>query len=148
MPSQSFDKRLAAVLAEPSLGESPIRGLVEELLDENHKLSRRMIKIGKISDAYQAQLRDAKNELETTKAKLEETLADLNSSYWHLKKIQEVLPVCLECGAVRTGRGSWEPVLEYLKQNSLLLSHGYCPACMPKVMGRWREELNHMQRKK
>ena len=147
MPIKALRERLSEMLEDRSCAVSPLRGLCEELLSEHEKLSRRMDRIGHISDAYQAQLREAKNELEATKARLEEALADLQSSYWHLKKIQEVLPVCMECGAVRTGTGSWQPVLDYLRTNDLVLSHGYCPDCLPKVERRWHAELGDNRRK-
>jgi hypothetical protein len=60
---------------------------------------------------------------------LEAALAELDTSYWHLKKIQEVLPICMECGKVKTSESHWEDVAKYLRENSLFLSHGYCPAC-------------------
>jgi hypothetical protein len=147
MPTKALRERLSKLLEDPACGDGPLRELCEEVLSEHEKLSRRMDRIGHISDAYQAQLREAKNELEATKAKLEETLADLKSSYWHLEKIQEVLPVCMECGAVRSGRSAWEPVLEYLKKNDLVLSHGYCPDCLPIVERRWHAELGDNGRK-
>ena len=148
MPTKALRERLSDLLGDPACGDSPLRELCGEMLSEHEKLSRRMDRIGHISDAYQAQLREAKNELEATKARLEEALADLKSSYWHLKKIQEVLPVCMECGAVRTGTGSWQPVLDYLRTNNLVLSHGYCPDCLPKVEQRWQAELGGKDRKK
>ena len=65
--------------------------------------------------------------------KLESTLQELNQSYWHLRKIQEVLPICMECGKVKTGDAKWEAVVDYLKANTLFLSHGYCPDCIVRV---------------
>jgi heme-degrading monooxygenase HmoA len=62
--------------------------------------------------------------------KLEKALSDLNESHWHLRKIQETLPICMYCGKVRTGEAHWEGVVEYLKKNSLFLSHGCCPNCV------------------
>jgi heme-degrading monooxygenase HmoA len=60
---------------------------------------------------------------------------ELDRSYWHLRKIQEVLPICMECGKVRTSETRWEEVVTYLKNNSLFLSHGYCPECASKLEG-------------
>jgi hypothetical protein len=37
------------------------------------------------------------------------------------------------CGRVKTGTAHWEDVVEYLKQNSLFLSHGCCPDCLPRM---------------
>jgi heme-degrading monooxygenase HmoA len=72
--------------------------------------------------------RNAK-ELERVNRKLQDTLKELDTAYWHLRKIQEVLPICLECGKVKTGEESWQTVVEYLRANSEFLSHGYCPDC-------------------
>lgn len=62
----------------------------------------------------------------------------LKNSFWHLRKIEEVLPMCLNCGRVKTAEGTWEDVAAYLKANSKFLSHGYCPACAAEVSGRTR----------
>lgn len=73
-------------------------------------------------------------DLARVNAELERTLADLTTSYWHLQKIQEVLPVCMSCGQVKGDGSRWEPVVEYLKTNDIFLSHGYCPPCFDRVM--------------
>ncbi|MBR9989549.1 MAG: PAS domain S-box protein [Gemmatimonadetes bacterium] len=73
-------------------------------------------------------------ELEQVNGELERTLADLKTSYWHLQKIQEVLPVCMSCGQVKGDGSRWEPVIEYLKTNDIFLSHGYCPPCFDRLM--------------
>ncbi len=67
---------------------------------------------------------------------LERALEELKTSNWHLKKIQEVLPICMECGKVKT-TSQWEDVLSYLKENALFLSHGYCPDCLEKLKAQW-----------
>lgn len=63
------------------------------------------------------------------KRELERALDELETSYWHLRKIQEILPVCMECGKIKTGSTSWHSLVEYLKQNEIFVSHGYCPSC-------------------
>ena len=68
--------------------------------------------------------------LATTAERLEQTLEELHSSYWHLKRLQEVLPICLECGKVRTADHAWDDVISYLRANALFLSHTYCPDCL------------------
>jgi heme-degrading monooxygenase HmoA len=72
--------------------------------------------------------------LNNARAALEKALKDLLDSHWLLRKMQEVLPVCMGCGKVKTGDSKWEEVVEYLKHNSLFLSHGYCPACLVKEL--------------
>ena len=68
--------------------------------------------------------------LAMTAERLERTLEELHSSYWHLKRLQEVLPICLECGKVRTGDHAWDDVISYFRANALFLSHTYCPDCL------------------
>ena len=38
----------------------------------------------------------------------------------------------MHCGKVKTGEARWEGVVDYLKKNSLFLSHGFCPDCFAK----------------
>jgi hypothetical protein len=73
-------------------------------------------------------------ELERVNQRLQETLHELDTMYWHLRKIQEVLPICLECGKVKTAEGTWQTLVEYLKANSRFLSHGYCPKCYARIV--------------
>lgn len=72
-------------------------------------------------------------ELERTRQRLEAAIEELETSYWHLQKIQEVLPLCMRCGKVKTDEARWQTVVEYLKDNEIFLSHGYCPSCTELV---------------
>jgi hypothetical protein len=72
-------------------------------------------------------------ELERTHVELSTTLKDLETSYWHLRKIQEVMPVCMGCGQVKADGSRWETVVEYLRSNEIFLSHGYCPPCAERM---------------
>lgn len=74
-------------------------------------------------------------ELAKASAKAERALRELEDSFWHLRKIQEVLPICMWCKKVKTADSKWEDVAEYLRKNSLFLSHGLCPECSKK----WRK---------
>ena len=68
---------------------------------------------------------------------LRNTLEQLRLSHWHLRKLGEVLPICVECGKVKTSESSWDEVVDFLKKNSDFLSHGYCPACYTAVKQRY-----------
>lgn len=46
-------------------------------------------------------------ELAAARAELERTLHELQSCHWHIKKLQEALPICMECGDVKPGT-RWE----------------------------------------
>ncbi len=64
---------------------------------------------------------------------------DLRQSHWHLKKIQEVLPICAVCHKVKTADGHWESLLKYFNDNSDFLSHGYCDECAAIAMAEVEE---------
>lgn len=38
------------------------------------------------------------------------------------------------CSTVKTADASWEDVVSFLKNNSMFLSHGYCPDCEKKLL--------------
>ncbi len=79
-------------------------------------------------------------EIEHARAEAESALGDLRSSHWHLRKIQEVLPICMSCGRVKTGESHWQGVVDYLKANALFLSHGYCPPCADEFRAQMRRD--------
>lgn len=95
------------------------RALFKELMELNNRWALLVRENGKNAKALQR----AKDETESA-------MAELEQSHWHLRKIQETLPICMYCGKVKTGESEWEGVVEYLKENSLFLSHGCCPACL------------------
>ena len=49
-------------------------------------------------------------------------------NYWHLRRVAEVLPVCMDCGDVREGH-EWTDVSDYMRRNASFASHGLCPSC-------------------
>lgn len=95
----------------------------------------------------QSRLLDLTNELaqvsresERRRRRLESALDELRHSYWHLKKIQEVLPICMSCARVKTGESRWQDVVDYLRDNSLFLSHGLCPECYAQALRAMEDE--------
>ena len=118
------------LLAEPSL--NPNTGYDEQLFATNNELSvlaREHARRGK--------------ELAAAKAQLQETLDELNRTHWHLRKVAEVLPMCVDCGRVKPGDGNWGTVVDYLRENSLFLSHGCCPECAGKLQADLRQPGTH-----
>jgi response regulator RpfG family c-di-GMP phosphodiesterase len=108
-----------------------------ELRIENRRLIQEMAKLNTSVADSQSRMREMEKtqsfiayENETLKTAYDE----LKNSYWHLRKIQEILPICMSCGKVKTAESKWEDVVDFLKKNSLFLSHGYCPACEDKIM--------------
>ena len=60
-------------------------------------------------------------------------LQDLRDSHWHLRRLQELLPICAYCGKVRTGDDHWQSIESYLRENSDFLTHGICPSCASEI---------------
>jgi PAS domain-containing protein len=113
------DERLL-VIGEPA--DAITDGTTQELMRVNNEFATLTRELARKS-----------RELERTHAELSSTLKDLETSYWHLRKIQEVMPVCMGCGQVKADGSRWESVSDYLRSNEIFLSHGYCPPCAKAV---------------
>ena len=86
-------------------------GTAEQLMEINNELAR-------------LSRENARRGKELAKA-----LDERERTFWHLRRIQEVLPICMSCGKVRTGEAKWQTLADYLRESSILMSHGYCPPC-------------------
>lgn len=64
---------------------------------------------------------------------LEAANRQLRDAHWHLKKMSDVLPMCMSCRSVRTEDGQWEEVSSFLVKHSDFISHGYCTRCAEKL---------------
>lgn len=107
------------------------------LVQENRALIRQLSEIAAFSADSAAQiaaLEQAHSTIERENRTLKVAYEHLDTSFWHLRKIQEVLPICMECGKVKTADASWEDVVSFLKNNSMFLSHGYCPDCAKRFL--------------
>lgn len=113
-----------------------------QLLLENRQL---IYKLAQLSDmaidsaARIESLEETQSTVQSENQTLKAAYEQLDKSFWHLKKIQEVLPICMECGKVKTSDSTWEDVVDFLKKNSLFLSHGYCPECADKLMSQLKK---------
>ncbi len=113
------------------IGESAERhelGLQRELMSLNNQLA--------------VQLRENDREakaLQIAHAELKRASDELQDSHWHLKKMQEVLPVCTLCGKIDAGDLKWVPVVEYLRRSDLILSHGLCPDCLDRELDKLKQ---------
>jgi len=108
------------------------------LLQENRKLIWQLAEINTLSKDSAARIKDlekAQSTIERENRTLKVAYEHLDTSFCHLRKIQEVLPICMRCGKVKTADATWEDVLSFLKNNSKFLSHGYCPDCGKEITG-------------
>ena len=64
------------------------------------------------------------------------TLGELERSQLHLRKLEGILPICMNCKVVRTDDDkNWVRLDEYLtRADAVSLSHTYCPACEAKLL--------------
>lgn len=109
---RAFVRRLPegmAIVAEPPTDD-------HQKLEEQLRASNAELAVLARENARQARL-------------LEKANQDLRDAHWHLKKISEVLPMCMSCHAVKTGEETWEDTATFLARESNFLSHGYCPRC-------------------
>lgn len=111
-----------------------------DLVGERDQLEEKLLSLSQEMVVLGREEARRSRELEAMKEKLQETLEELENSYWHLKKVQEVIPLCMFCGRIRDYESSWEEVAEYLKKNSILVSHGLCPECQIEHYGEELEE--------
>lgn len=84
--------------------------------------------------------RVAEEQIRKEHAALENTMRDLERSHWHLDKVAEFLPICMECGKVKTADTHWETIIDYFRKNELLFTHGYCPECAAKVRAKYEQD--------
>ncbi|MBC7962644.1 MAG: response regulator [Steroidobacteraceae bacterium] len=114
-----------------------------QLLQENRQLIHKLAQLNESamdSSARIESLKDIQSTVQSENQTLKAAYEQLDKSFWHLKKIQEVLPICLDCGKVKTTDSSWEDVVGFLKKHSLFLSHGYCPECADKLMSQFTKD--------
>lgn len=115
-----------------------------QLLQENRRLIKQLAELNQSASATTVKveiLEEAHSTVQRENQTLKSAYEQLDKTFWHLKKIQEVLPICMECGKVKNTDSSWEDVVDFLKNNSLFLSHGYCPECAGKMMKLWKKSI-------
>ena len=76
-------------------------------------------------------------ERERGRRALERAIAERDLAYEHLRRVQDCLPICMDCHAVRSA-GSWQSLMDYFRANDIPLTHGLCDACA----ARRHEELD------
>jgi response regulator RpfG family c-di-GMP phosphodiesterase len=107
------------------------------LLHENRRLIQKLAQLNESTETSSARVKALEKNHSTLKIDnqaLKAAYDQLDKSFWHLRKIHEVLPICMNCGKVKTAESSWEDVVNFLKTNSKFLSHGYCPECLQTML--------------
>ncbi len=62
---------------------------------------------------------------------LQDRISELEKALEEISTLRGILPICMQCGKIRTDRKSWEKMEEYLsKHTNVKFSHGLCPECI------------------
>jgi len=63
----------------------------------------------------------------------EELVRKLQEALAQVKTLSGLMPICAWCKNVRSDKGYWQTVEQYIRDNSeLTISHGVCPTCQKR----------------
>ncbi|HNY30954.1 MAG TPA: response regulator [Fibrobacteria bacterium] len=63
------------------------------------------------------------------------THLELRRAREEIVELRSLVPVCAWCRKVRSDKGAWQTVEEYIKDHSAAsISHGICPDCKSKIL--------------
>lgn len=117
------ETRLDSLLGDPLLRDSALAELCRELIVSQQRLHHRLERISRISDRYQADLRETNSELVTANERLHAALSEVRT-------LGGFIPICACCKKVRDDGGYWDDVENYIGRHSdAVLSTGRCPTC-------------------
>lgn len=69
-----------------------------------------------------------------TEEELKQLLAQLQKSFAEVKTLSGLIPICSECKKIRSDKGYWEHLEQYIQTHSeAKFSHGLCPECMKRL---------------
>jgi len=64
----------------------------------------------------------------------EELVRQLQEALAQVKTLSGLIPICAWCKSVRSDKGYWQNVEQYVKEHSTAtFSHGVCPGCQKKI---------------
>ena len=81
---------------------------------------------------------------------LERTLAakvaDLEQALTDVRKLKELLPICMYCKSIRDDKDYWHHIEEYIhSETGTDFTHGICPKCMAKMQKQLGEEIGQVE---
>jgi DNA-binding response OmpR family regulator len=67
--------------------------------------------------------------------RLAERVRELEEALSHVKRLQDLIPICCYCKKIRNDQNYWQQVETYLMEHSeAQISHGICPDCYEKFV--------------
>ena len=128
-------ERLAELLADPSVADSPVAVLCMEFIADQERLHNRLERISRISDGYQGELMRTNRDLAAANERLAAALDDIRT-------LSGFIPICSKCKRVRDDGGFWDDVETYItKHSEVVLGHGVCPDCSGGAHGGHAEAI-------
>lgn len=125
-----------SVKARLSVGDERILLIAERSSIEEEGLGRQLIDLNNELTRLTREIQQKNRELTETRDGLARAIEERDKSHWFIRRMQEVLPICMGCKKVKPCESSWQDVEEFLKNNTDFLSHSYCPDCLEK----WKRE--------
>ena len=69
-------------------------------------------------------------EMLLTERRLDEQVGKLQEALAHVRRLEGLLPICMDCHKIRTDGHSWQRFERYICEHSdATFSHGLCPEC-------------------
>jgi diguanylate cyclase (GGDEF)-like protein len=100
-----------------SCGETFTFAEVSEIYGAYLKLGRRLLRVARISDNYQAEVKAL--------------VLELQDSMANVKALNGCIPICASCKKIRNDEGFWKHLEQYMAEHSeALFTHGLCPDCV------------------
>jgi phosphoserine phosphatase RsbU/P len=77
---------------------------------------------------------ELESKLTAATARLETANAQLVDALDRVKKLSGLLPICCSCKKIRTDRGDWQEIEQYIRERSEAdFTHGLCTECSKKL---------------
>ncbi len=108
----------------------------DRLRDQLIRTNNQLAVLAREREQQRQELATAHAALGVSHSELTAAHEELDSSNWHIRQTQGVLPMCMECGNVRADEATWQTAREFLVANALrpFVSHGYCPPCSEQML--------------
>ena len=107
--------------------------IAERDMTDEGNLHRELIGLNNELAVLTRENQQKNRELMRVKDELTRAIEERDKSFWYIRKIHEVLPICMMCHKVKSSPKSWESLNDFFQKNTDFLTHGYCPGCLRKL---------------
>jgi len=87
-----------------------------------------------VAPELQSRIRAAERVI-TLERELSRRVTELEESLQTIRRLKELMPICMYCGKVRNDDNYWQKIEEYMHDSiGTDFSHGICPECYEKIV--------------